>query len=116
MTSYHDEHENELVSPPWTNDDKLVERLRADALDADSTTDTNGLLLEAASAIERLSAIEQERDALRDAVRDLIASRSDTYRAGNNRQVGMQDENGEKMWLVPFDEMHALELLLEGIK
>jgi|GEM_PF-6563020 len=46
------------------------------------------------------------------AARDLIASRSDTYRAGNNRQVGIQDESGEKMWIVPFDEMVALEVAL----
>lgn len=48
-------------------------------------------------------------EALREAAADLIASRSSTFRAGNNRQVGIQDESGEKMWIVPFDAMHALE-------
>jgi hypothetical protein len=52
-------------------------------------------------------------DVLATAARELIASRFDTYRAGNNRQVGIQDDNGEKCWIVPFDEMAALEAALK---
>lgn len=48
-------------------------------------------------------------EALLEAARDLVASRSDTFKAGNNKRVGIQDESGEKMWIVPFDEMAALE-------
>jgi hypothetical protein len=51
-------------------------------------------------------------DELQAAARDVIASRTDTYRAGNGRRVGIQDDSGEKCWIVPFDEMAALEALL----
>jgi hypothetical protein len=48
-------------------------------------------------------------EAVERAARDLIASRFETYRAGNGRQVSIQDDAGEKCWIVPFDAMHALE-------
>lgn len=44
-----------------------------------------------------------------EAAEDIVASRSDAYKARNGRDVGIQDESGEKMWIVPFDEMLALE-------
>ena len=77
-------------------------------------------LLRSADAIEGMACADSvalaealdERDALQTAARDLIASRFDTYRAGNNRQVGIQDDSGEKCWIVPFDTMAALEASL----
>lgn len=47
-----------------------------------------------------------------EAARALIDSKQDTYRARNNRRVGIQDDAGEKMWIVPFDEMFDLEAAL----
>lgn len=77
-------------------------------------------LLRSADAIEGIARADSvalaealdERDALRDAARDMISSRTDTYRAGNGRQVGIQDDSGEKCWIVRFDEMAALEAAL----
>lgn len=54
------------------------------------------------------------QEALREAARDLIHSRSSQFRARNNRMVGIQDEHGEKCWIVPFDEMLALEVALDA--
>ena len=47
-----------------------------------------------------------------EAARNLIASRSSTFKARNGRDVGIQDDSGEKMWIVPFDEMLELEAAL----
>lgn len=52
---------------------------------------------------------EGPSEAVLAAARDLVASKFETYKAGNYRQVSIQDENGEKCWIVPFDEMFALE-------
>jgi hypothetical protein len=58
---------------------------------------------------------QQTAEPVIEAARELIASRLDTFRAGNNRRVGIQDQSGEKMWIVPFDEMAALERALEAL-
>jgi hypothetical protein len=71
----------------------------------------------ACMALEELLLSRSHREAetgVAVAARDLIASRFDTYRAGNNRQVGIQDDSGEKCWIVPFDAMHALEAALSS--
>ncbi len=47
------------------------------------------------------------------AAKALIASRSSTYKARNGREVGIEDESGEKMWIVPFNEMDELEAAIE---
>lgn len=44
-----------------------------------------------------------------DAARDIVASRSSTFKARNGRDVSIQDDSGEMCWIVPFDEMLALE-------
>lgn len=51
----------------------------------------------------------RELKEMRAAACSLIAARFSTFKAKNGRDVGVQDTNGEKMWLVPFDEMAALE-------
>lgn len=80
-------------------------------------------LIRSADAIEGIARADSvalaealdERDALSEAARDLISSRTDTFRAGNNRQVGIQDDSGEKCWIVRFDEMAALEKALSAL-
>jgi hypothetical protein len=49
---------------------------------------------------------------LAEAVRNIIAARSSTYKAKNGRVMGIEDDSGEMMWIVPFDEMAALEAAL----
>jgi hypothetical protein len=51
-------------------------------------------------------------DSLAEAARALIAARCSTYKARNGRDVGIEDSNGEKCWIVPFDEMADLERAL----
>lgn len=51
-------------------------------------------------------------EAVREAAKDIIASRSSTYKARNGRVMSIEDGAGEMMWIVPFDEMHALEAAL----
>ncbi len=43
------------------------------------------------------------------AVRD---ERFSTYRAKNGREVGIEDDNGEMVWLVDHETMHALDAAL----
>ncbi|MBD3844289.1 hypothetical protein IED13_01165 [Bosea sp. SSUT16] len=47
-----------------------------------------------------------------EAAKDVIASRSSTYKARNGRSVGIQDDSGEMVWLVPFGQMALLEAAL----
>lgn len=104
MTSYHDEHENELVSPSLTNDDSgllpcpfcgsdrvglqtdtraAMSWVSCTACGLEAPTET-GVSAEDAAAywnyrvptIERLSAIEQEREALRDALTALVNAKA----------------------------------------
>jgi len=47
------------------------------------------------------------------AAKDLIEAKTATYRARNGRDVGIEDESGEKMWIVPSDLMSLLEGAIE---
>lgn len=83
----------------------------------DTTTasaDGNGLPEDQINWKAEWEAACSARLVLHRAARDLIDQRFSTYRAGNGRDVGVQDENGEKVWLVPHDPMYALEALLDG--
>jgi hypothetical protein len=55
----------------------------------------------------------QPAGAVTEAARNLIASKFGTYKARNGRQMGIQDDSGEKCWIVPFDAMFELEAALE---
>lgn len=48
------------------------------------------------------------------AAKDVIESKTSTYRARNGRDVGIEDESGEKCWIVPFDKMDALIAAVEA--
>lgn len=50
--------------------------------------------------------------ALRDAAQRVVDERFDTFKAGNGRKIGVQDDSGEKCWIVPFDPMFDLEKAL----
>ena len=52
----------------------------------------------------------ESHQSLQRAIRDVLERRSSTYRAKNGREVGIQGEDGEKVWLVHSDEMSALEM------
>lgn len=46
---------------------------------------------------------------LAEAAKGVLESRAATFKARNGRRMGIEDESGEAMWIVPFDEMAALE-------
>lgn len=46
------------------------------------------------------------------ATAEVTEQKFSTYKAKNGREVGIEDDNGEKCWIVPFDVMHALEAAL----
>jgi hypothetical protein len=48
------------------------------------------------------------------AAKAVIETRKSTFRARNGRDIGIQDEHGEKMWIVPFDAMAELEAATEA--
>lgn len=52
---------------------------------------------------------------LEEAARNLINSRFDTYKARNGRRMSIEADDGEKCWIVHFDEMHELELALSAL-
>jgi len=70
--------------------------------------------LEAAAATRRAQSAVVGDDALRIAARNLIAGRFDTYKAKNGRYVSIKGDDGEKCWIVNFDEMHELEAALNA--
>lgn len=59
----------------------------------------------------RLAAASASPD-LNKAAQELVEARCSTYRARNGREIGVEDSSGEKVWLVPFDVMAALEAAL----
>jgi hypothetical protein len=63
-------------------------------------------------ALNELERIVGKLRTLHAAAREIIQMRFDTYRAGNNRQVGIQGDDGEKCWIVHSDQMTALEAAL----
>jgi hypothetical protein len=44
-----------------------------------------------------------------DACKLLLENRQGAYTAKNGKQVGIEDENGEKMWISAFDDFFELE-------
>jgi hypothetical protein len=47
------------------------------------------------------------------AAKDVIEQKQSTFRARNGRDVGVEDDRGEKMWIVPFEAIAALEAALQ---
>ena len=48
------------------------------------------------------------------AAKGVVEAKTSTYRARTGRDVGIQDEHGEKCWIVPFDVMDLLAAALEA--
>lgn len=71
-------------------------------------------LCRAEAAEQALSAQQQENERLREAAQDVINQRFSTYRGRGGREIGVQDDNGEKVWLVPHDPLYALEAALQA--
>lgn len=61
---------------------------------------------------EMYGKILAERNALRDATKDVIATADDYYTARNGRRCSIEGEDGEKCWIVPFDPFQALRAAL----
>ena len=61
------------------------------------------------SALSLPAAVDEGWRELEAATKALIASKVDTFKARNGRHVGIEDDSGEKCWIVPFDDMAALE-------
>ena len=49
---------------------------------------------------------------LEQAARNLIANRFDTYKARNGKLCSIEGDDGEKCWIVSFDDMAELEAAL----
>lgn len=47
--------------------------------------------------------------ALREAAVAVISAKFSTYKSRNGRDCYIEDDSGEKCWIVPFDEMWLLE-------
>ena len=71
----------------------------------------NSALDTALNELERVNAI---RTRIHLAAKDVIDAKFSTYRARNGRDVGVEDEGGEKCWIVPSDLMSILEGALEA--
>lgn len=71
----------------------------------------NQALDAALNELERVNAI---RTRLHLAAKDVLDARTSTFRARNGRDVGIEDQHGEKCWIVPFDLMALLEGALEA--
>jgi hypothetical protein len=72
---------------------------------------SNKALDAALNELERVNAI---RTRIHLAAKELIDAKTSTFRARNGRDVGIEDEHGEKCWIVPFDKMDALIAALEA--
>ena len=66
-------------------------------------------------AVTDLAAQAVEIAALLDAGKDVIGSASDHYTARNNRRMTIQGDDGEKCWIVPFDQFEHLRHTLNRI-
>ncbi|WP_432475317.1 hypothetical protein ACRRRS_22010 (plasmid) [Brucella anthropi] len=62
-----------------------------------------------------IAELEAENKRLKDAVRNLIENRFDTYKARNGRQCSIEGDDGEKCWIVSFDDMAELETALNEV-
>lgn len=56
-----------------------------------------------------IAELEAENSRLKDAVLNVIANRFDTYKARNGKQCSIEGDDGEKCWIVSFDDMSELE-------
>jgi hypothetical protein len=54
---------------------------------------------------------EQTGNPVAEAVQEIIDQVYSTYKARNGREVGIEDDNGEKVWLLPDDAYQALRAL-----
>ncbi|MBO9380305.1 hypothetical protein GG804_26420 [Sphingomonas histidinilytica] len=57
-----------------------------------------------------------DETALGEAVRELLARMSSTYKARNGREVGIEGDDGEKCWIVHSDQIAALEVALASTR
>lgn len=64
-------------------------------------------------SLDELERVVARWRALGLAAKEVIEQRQSTFRAKNGRDVGIEDEGGEKMWIVPFEAIAALESALD---
>lgn len=54
-------------------------------------------------------------EALLTAARRVLDEKFENFRAKNGRAVGVQDDSGEKCWIVPFEAMDDLRAAVHSI-
>lgn len=66
--------------------------------------------------VASLAECQREKEGLREAAANLIANRFDQYKARNGKMSSIEGDDGEKCWIVSFDDMADLEaaLAVEG--
>ena len=65
------------------------------------------------TALDELERVNAIRTRIHLAAKEVVDTKISSIKAKNGRMVGVEDEGGEKMWIVPFDAMAALERALE---
>jgi hypothetical protein len=65
------------------------------------------------TTLDELQRVNAIRTRIHLAAKDVIDAKFSTYRARNGRDIGVEDESGEKCWIVPSDLISLLEGALE---
>ena len=58
---------------------------------------------------KRVEELENYKKQMLERVCEVVDRSFFTYTAKNGKQVSVEDDNGEKVWLVPSDAIHELE-------
>lgn len=66
------------------------------------------------AALNELERVTEKWTRISLAANGIIEAKTSTFRARNGRDVGIQDEHGEKCWIVPFEAMDLLEAAIEA--
>ncbi len=65
-------------------------------------------------ALRAIEAALSEAERMREAGQAVIAQAFDHYTARNGRRIGIEGDDGEKCWIVPFDAFESLRAAIGG--
>lgn len=96
---------------PWELDWSFLNKLHNAACSVEDGSCTHNAVEEVALAVERYMLDAQTEPNLRGSARDILDQVFSTYKARNGRDVGIEDDNGEKVWLLPDDAYQSLRAM-----